>query len=68
MSATLLVAELGSLASETKRKNPEVKAAAEAALVALRANPESVLRSVAHGERERALGHPLVMAVWAVKG
>lgn len=63
----LLLSELSQLASETKRKQPDVRSAAEAALAALRADEQAVLaatRSAPAGTRagDVPLLRPILMA------
>ncbi|KAH8990432.1 hypothetical protein EDB86DRAFT_2939362 [Lactarius hatsudake] len=48
-SLSLLVTELQSLASETRRKHPEVREAAEKSLALLRSSPEQLTTNLASG-------------------
>jgi hypothetical protein len=60
----LLVSELTALSSETKRKNPEVKAASEVALTALRYDEGALLKSSRENTQpeEDVLLKPIILA------
>lgn len=45
----LLLSDLSSLSSESKRKHPEVRTSADAALSALKSNPDGTLNSTRSG-------------------
>ncbi|KAL1711433.1 guanine nucleotide exchange factor in Golgi transport N-terminal-domain-containing protein [Schizophyllum commune] len=54
-SLTFLVTELQSLASETRRKHPDIREAAERSLAILRASPEQATAQLAGGDGEELL-------------
>lgn len=61
----LLLSELTSLSSETRRKHPEVRAAADAALAALKADQAQALRLAADASgpaQENLLLKPILLA------
>ena len=61
----LLLSELNALSSEAKRKSPEVRTAADAALTALRGKGEEILSrkgTLAVAEGDNVLLQPIVLA------
>ncbi|GLB42922.1 putative peripheral membrane protein [Lyophyllum shimeji] len=61
-SLAFLVTELQSLASETRRKHPEIREAAEKSLAILRASPEQATQNLASdGPQSQDLLRPVLM-------
>ncbi|EKM74882.1 hypothetical protein AGABI1DRAFT_65220 [Agaricus bisporus var. burnettii JB137-S8] len=60
-SLSFLVTELQSLASETRRKHPEVREAAEKSIAILRASPEQATRLATDGPQSDDLLRPVFM-------
>ncbi|KAF8991282.1 hypothetical protein BDZ89DRAFT_1151579 [Hymenopellis radicata] len=66
-SLAFLVTELQSLASETRRKHPDIREAAEKSLAILRASPEQANASLASdGPQSEDLLRPRLIALKAV--